>query len=628
MYNVSTKFHEAMRARKRRIYAKVEIAYTDPKMDTTINVAANENANISFPAQTADNLERPTRKFASLDGSWDLTEDYELYRPGDQIGWWSEQLADSNGNFTSPYPVLTVTFASRPIREFKVIGDSARVEYPVNFTIKLYDEEDNILHTETVTGNDKVAWNKKLEQEVTEVTKMKLEILKWSHAGRQAKIIEFFTNINEVYEGDDIFSINYIEQKEVSHGSLPIGNISSNEITISLNNKSRKFDAGNKQSSLYNLVKPNRKIKAWLGTEDELVPLGVFWSGDWSVPEDDIYAKTTGRDRLDQLRKTDYTTNTVQINISAYDLFEDILRDAGLVVGEYWIDEELKNIIFPYSHFEDKSHREALRIVAEASLAQVYCDREGVIRVEGIEYIEALIEEKKGVYFLKGQFPAETDVIEAYGIGADDYYKKDNPPRISEIANHIEVETNPLVPKGIEEVYRSDEQITVTGTETITIYYNKSPCIDAVAYLVGTGTIENVNYYAWGAEITVSNGTFEIVVNAKHLVAANKEKAIAEDADSIFENGYMPYKFPSNPLIQTYSRAEFIANKLLQSYKDPKRSLTMEWRGNPALLLNDLISVPDYQKNGEDERGYFITTQQEYDYDGGLEANLDGKRAF
>ena len=81
-----------------------------------------------------------------------------------------------------------------------------------------------------------------------------------------------------------------MEEKEVSQGSLPIGNISSNEIDIKLNNKNRKFDAGNTQSSLYGLLKANRKIKAWIGIEQdggakELVPLGVFWSGDWKAPE-------------------------------------------------------------------------------------------------------------------------------------------------------------------------------------------------------------------------------------------------------------------------------------------------------------------------------------------------------
>ncbi len=41
----------------------------------------------------------------------------------------------------------------------------------------------------------------------------------------------------------------------------------------------------------------------------EYVPLGTFWSGDWSAPEDGVYAQTTGRDRLELLRKSTYSTS-------------------------------------------------------------------------------------------------------------------------------------------------------------------------------------------------------------------------------------------------------------------------------------------------------------------------------
>ena len=58
--------------------------------------------------------------------------------------------------------------------------------------------------------------------------------------------------------------------------------------------------------------------------------------------------------------------------------------------------------------------------------------------------------------------PAETESVEAYGIGPDDYYRKDNPAKISEIANRIEVETQPLAPEPIKEVYKSNEQITLS----------------------------------------------------------------------------------------------------------------------------------------------------------------------
>lgn len=637
MYPVTQDFHNKMKATTRRIYAKVQIDYTDPFLDQSISVQASENSNISYLAQTADNIQEPSGKIFSLDGSCVLDGSYVLAPTEEdaetkQMGWWGEQLAQEDGSFLEPYPTLTATFFSRPIHSLKVVGDSARGEWPVNFIINLYDENNNLLYTETVSNNTEIEWIKQIEP-VTQVTKMELVITKWSHAGRQVKIVEFFTSIQEVYEGDDIMLIHLLEEREVSQGSLPVGNISSNEIDIRLYNRNRKFDAGNKNSPLYETLKANRRIKAWIGTGDEWVPLGTFWSGDWDIPENDIYAGTTGRDRLELLRKSTYSNSQVLQNKTLYELAEMVLQDAELTTDEYWIDTELQEYVVPYAYFESQSHREALRKIAEACLGQVYCDREGIIRIEGPSYTENKAKQAIGIYFLEGAYPAEIDTVEAYGIGPDDYFSKNNPLNWSEIANYIEVETQPLRPDAEEEVYRSNDPVSINAgeTKTITTFYNSTPCIDAVASIEGTGEIVDATYYAWGATVKVysdTTGTFTLVINAKPLKVLNKEKAIAQDEESITDNGKLRYEFPKNPLVQTLDVAQRIADKLLQYYKNPRRDVSIEWRGNPALELGDIITVPDYQRNNVDSRGYYYITKQELEYDGGLRATLEGRRAL
>ena len=267
MYAISSEFIDRIKAQTRRIYGKIQIDYTDPFLDQSITVSANENANISYPEQTADNALKPTGKIASLDGSWVLDGSYILAEKDTQLGWWGSQLAGAGGAFMAPYPALTILIASRPIQSLKVVRDCERAEYPVDFTIKLYDADNTLLYTETITDNTLVNWNKSITT-VTQVAKMVLEITKWSHVGRQAKVVEFFTSIQEIYYGDDIIMINLLEEREVSQGSLPVGNISSNEIDIRLYNADRKFDAGNTQSPLYQTLKQNRRIRAWLGTDD------------------------------------------------------------------------------------------------------------------------------------------------------------------------------------------------------------------------------------------------------------------------------------------------------------------------------------------------------------------------
>ena len=273
MYPVTSDFLDKMKADRRRVFARVEIDYTDPFIDQSIEIEASEQANVSYPQQTADGVDQTTRKYACLDGTWDLTTgEYHLAPSANmltryQMGWWGAQFADQDGYFASPYPTLTVRHLPRPIRQLKVVGDTAREEYPVDFNIRLYGPDDTLLKTETVTGNDQVSWSKTLESQVLDVAKQVLEITKWSLPGTCAKIIEFFTSIREVYETGDLVSIRLLEEREVSQGSLPVGNISANEVTIALNNESKKFDIDNENSPLKNLLKPNRRIQVWLGID-------------------------------------------------------------------------------------------------------------------------------------------------------------------------------------------------------------------------------------------------------------------------------------------------------------------------------------------------------------------------
>lgn len=636
---------------------RIQIDYTDPFLDQSIETEANEIVEATSTDQTANNIENPTQKWASLDGSWELGEYWLMPADGSaQTGWWGKSFADEGGYFTDPYPTLTMTFFSRPIHRLKTVGDSLKEEYPVDFTIRLYDEQENVLHEEVVTNNTFINWTKNIEP-VLQVVKMELSIQKWSHPGRQAKILEFFTSVRQTYEGDDILLISLLEDRDVADGSLPIGNISANEIEVRLNNIDNRFDAGNTESSLYQLLKANRRIQAWIGLdlldepdyifdgnedltdhevdseatidgdshvaelfnfmfgmtpeyteETEWKPLGTFWSGDWEVPEGEIWAHTVGRDRMELLRKSTFSISQVLKDTNLYELAEMVLQDAE--VDDYWIDPELKEYTIPYAWFEPVTHRSALRTIVEACLGQAYCSRDNIIRVEGPS-------------FLKDE-RTQSQIT----ITQDDYFNKDQPVKWSEIANYIEVETKPLRPDTFQEVYRMNEpeEIGAGESQTLTIHYNEPPVIDAIASVEGTGTITNVNYYAWGANVTVSSNTageFILVIEGRPLKVLNKERVVVEDSESIIDNGRLRYKFPDNHLVQRRVVAQKIANGLLV-FANPRRDIELEWRGNPALELADRFTAPDYKDVNEAD---FHIVSQSLEFDGGLTSTIKGRRA-
>lgn len=993
MYAVTQDFMERMRADKRRVDAKITIDYTNPLIDQSIAVSASEQANVSYPQQTADTVLFPTHKWASLDGSWVLDGSYHLApAPKDltryQFGWWSAQLAGPDGSFTEPYPALTVTHIPRPVHRLRVVGDSARGEYPVDFRIDLYGPDDTLLRSEVVTGNTVVEWSMTLPAPVLDVAKQVLTLTRWSHPGRQAKILEFFTSIQETYYSGDVIEIRLLEEREASQGSLPVGNISSNEISLRLANESGKFDVTNRQSPLWGLLKPNRRIRAWLGLRgagdlwgdgwyapfdrdlavarrdgavqepllgyvatlrpgegrvggavaveegttnlvdfdvafrswsssnsnmaslttktgrhsfrvqgtstvpgaysyiypayattnvlhsasswvrnlnskplevrlrirdgsngellsdnvvvvvppgqelpirvtsyspvslnqvtvawnvysdpddgtvdaeiymcqleakpfatsfvdgtraagvlrysasgiinpdagtiafwyrpefdlsliqdhstspkliqvgdyhkngsftlwhysnpgrlslyvrgqdatgwtasgtvspsdtgfarskwsyvavtwdglnwavyvdgrrvlsltssqplgridsdiwqfahgspkysqlfdellilpyaaseehiarlyaqtrplyDEWVPLGTYWSLDWDSPDDTLEAQVRARDRLELLRKSTYQPGSVQQNVSLYTLAEQVLQDAGLQPGEYVIDPALQQTVIPWAWLSPTSHREALRIIAEAALAVVYADRDGVVRIEGL-----------------GSVP-ETPVVEITG---DDYFPPLRAPsRQDQVANEIVVATQPLRPADTpQEVYRSTTPITVPAGQTVTVTakYGQPPVIEAVASLDAPPgvSITAATYYAWGAEVGIQNtgasqADVTLVITGRPLSVQGGEQVVARDEQSIIENGTLRYQYPDNSLVQTLQQAQAIAQALLASAKDPRRDIEVEWRGNPALELGDRVTVV-----GQDVH----VIRQEITWAGALSARLVGRR--
>ena len=361
-------------------------------------------------------------------------------------------------------------------------------------------------------------------------------------------------------------------------------------------------------------------VTVTLDQAGEMVPLGVYWTGDWHTNEREGYVKTTARDRMELLRTSTYSASQVAVNTTLHSIAVAILQDAGLTAAEYRVDTELQGYSIPYAWFDPQSHREALRKIAEACPGQVYCDRDGRVVVEGPSALA-----RQGA-FIMPSFPA---LVASENITADRYFTVNRPLRWGEVANYIEVDTQPLHLDVVTEVHRSNEPVPIAAgqTLTLTVYYNHVPSIEAVASLVDApvgAAITAATYYAWGADVTITSpaaGTFVLVINAKPMKVLNKERAIAQDNASIREHGTLSYTFPGNPLVQTFTMAQRIADTLLRFYRDPRRDVEVDWRGNPALTLGDVVVVPDF-----DARHHYYVVRQTMDYMGALRGNLSGRK--
>lgn len=599
----------------RKILGKVEIQYTDSLRDSGITITSSGVGNGTFNLQAFDNQEEPSHKYLEVDHG--LT-DGTFYTAPDtikqgSIGWWSDAESDSSGNF-SPAVWIQGVFTPRPFTDLKLVGDSLLNEYAVDFTIKLYQADDVLVHTETVTGNTLVEWIEGIAT-FEDIVKVKAEITKWSKANACAKVLELFSVYVETYEGDDLLKITLLEEREYQGATIPLGNISANEISVRFNNADRHFDPDNPASPIRDLIVKNRLIKPYLGIDVlgtvTWVALGKFWSVEWDVPSEDIYSEVRGLDKLEFLRTTEYSISTVLQNQSLAYLALLVFQDSGLADNEYYIDPALDDINVPYAWFDPMGHRDALKKIAEAGLAVLYSDRGGIIRLE---------------------IPVN-QVSSAFTFNRSNFFTRDQPLAWNELANYVVVEATPYTPDTEVEVYSASEDVVVPAGEQVTIecIFSKSPCVDVGSPTLSGATnthVESSTVYSWCATVVLhNNGAASetitgLVIRGKPLVNNGSIRAIAQDASSILINGKSALATISNEFIQTSARAQEIANALLAVYKDPRKDIVLEARGVPTLELGDRITAPLFGLTNAD----YCIIRQNIEWDGGLDVTITGQR--
>lgn len=436
MIITSPEYRAAITSDSRKVFGRVTVDYSDPFMPDEATVPEPQIfPNISILAS-------------------DAVDFNTLHEVGDgrvisQQGWRTNWVSGTGGAFTVP-PVLTYYWAEQMprMRGLRVAGNPGSGQFPVDFTWRLYEDDFTHIQRDEINVRDNTLMDWTHTGSWTNIKRMELIIWRWSHVGQPVHIVEAFPQISETYDDSTLVLCDLLEERELTLGGLPVGNVSANEISIQLDNLHRRFDAGNRNSPLYGLLRPGRRIRAWLGagTPIQWIPLGVFWSGEWHASAADLFAQTTGRDRLDLLTLTTYTTSVIRHNVSLRTLAIDVLTDAGLSPTEYWVDPALDSIMVPVAWFEPTSHREALRQIAEASLGQVYCDRFGVIRVEGVSWV--LGQES---FVGPGQVGAQVT-----SITSDNFTHMDAPIKWGELANVIDVETMPLVPTSYTETIQGE----------------------------------------------------------------------------------------------------------------------------------------------------------------------------
>jgi hypothetical protein len=300
-------------------------------------------------------------------------------------------------------------------------------------------------------------------------------------------------------------------------------------------------------------------------------PKGVYWSRDWSMPEQGTGASASALDRLGLLREAEYNgigniddpeaaaEDTWWNGASLYDVAANVLEDlqANYMEDlEFSIDEGLREVTVPYAFFARQSYFDVIKTIAQAGLAYAFMDT-----------------------------PEPEEIAAAAARGNTS---------CADILRIIRLEnfTGGGLPDGAAETLAKRDYIT------------KNPVVrrDDVANDV---TVPYTAYVIQGGKPQKAGGD-------------PPPRVTVSDPGSILEHGRIRYEFPENTLVQTEERAGEIAAAILAAFAGAPRTAEIETFGDVTRRVGDILEVPEYQKRGIDARGLYAVTRLSTDFGDGL----------
>lgn len=593
--------NELMNAPVRDIQARVSIIYLNPLYEQSVSISSDTTDPISNAEELVDTEGYPTYKWFTfgnnkLDNTYHFAE--ETYSGDYKTGWWSTLASDANGEFAAPYPGVNLTFNKQDILAFSLYGDKLTHNYPVDFDIYFYDEYDVLQHTLNITNNIEEIYTVQINY--TDIAKITIDIKKINLPNTKARLLEASILVIYIYDEADIIGLDILEELSYKQNGVNIGGISANELTLELQNTSNLFDINNPNSPIQDLMLRNKRIEVELGVKSNGGYIwhraGTYYSTAWKVNPANLSVTTTGLDRLESLRTSEFKTGQLYVDKSLTWLFTTILADSELESYNYNIDSNLDTIIVPFVWLGKMSHREALQELCKASTVLVYVDRDNVIQIKKIT--------------------PTVDVKFAFN-DTQNVFNVIYPSAWNEEINSLSIITHTYEISSLITVGSMTETLTLTPSEKFTLEINFSSDdvsdIQTPAYTKDADIqVNSVDLYCWGAIIEFENiGTSnasitEVTIQGKPLLEINSSIVTASNDTSIATKGINKQSY-THKFIQGISYGQSLANELFTSISNERFDITLDNRGHIGLRLEDKITYYDDKYDITTE--YMITKQ-------------------
>lgn len=492
-----------------------------------------------------------------------------------KVGWKGTYLSDEDGLLATP-EVITVTYNEVvSATNYWLLSDE--YNYPVDFLMEVYAGSSWLTLVDVHSNGTEKYYYRHATQDISA---FRLTITRISAVGESAFVVESGVITTLVFEDKDLMNIDLLEELAPEVGR-PFGSFSSNECTCTIANLEGRFLPLNTSSPFYGLLRPSLRFRPYLGVEIsdlsfECVPLGVFYSEDWSCHSNTALFPLSGYDALAEIAELDAPTMRGFVDVSLKDLIEILLDKIGYTSGLRTVDAALDAIDLVFGYLPNDKVRASFEQISLAGLCAICMDRVGHIAVRQITSTGAPL-------------VSWTDMNMLLDI--------DNPQQFNDVYASVIVKYYlPTASLEKELLYLSLD--TIVAETTWGPYTFPNAPIASIASI----QLEPFTSFPWPVvrygtnemTLTINNNDTPMTIT---VLVTGKEMTLNKVSKTFTNTNLNPQITRSTPidctLIQSEANATTIGEDFLTYVSDPTSNLIIRSRGDPALELLDLITVDD-----------------------------------
>ncbi len=591
MLSTTTEFQDELTTltKARDLYGKVEFRQIDTTAFADCTPTSSSTDAISDINLINNDLDNPAINYATFENDrWVLDGSFKLLPSSSflDMGWWGDFSNASNitTKLFTPNITITRTFTiDHSSIGITIFFDTLNNEYAEDFDIKYYDSSNALIQTTNVIANTESLYVD--EFEVSNYRKVEIVLKKWCLGGRRARISEVLAGVSKEYSKSNGKLITFTQNEELD---VTLSKIVPTSLDFSIDNQSKEYDILN-PTGIYSYLQKTQEINCYIGAMIdgyiEYVSLGKFYLEDWKTNQNALEAKFSAIDILGLIEKKTYYKGLKQ-SITLYDLAVDVLQDYGLTTDNYNIDSSL-SAITTTNFLPVCNYKEALQHIAIMSRCTVYVDRLGILQIKPINVISS------GVTILRSGMRQPTPDI-----------------TLSKLVKQVDVETTTIT-TAVATTTIATSTVNITGTQSFWVIYDK-PASNLSASL-DIGTIDSIDYYTNACYITISHtGTVVITVTGKELTLSS---SLSTSLTGETDGETISIK---SQLIDNTTIADLVGAYMVARYNE-RNLLTVEWRGNPSLTLDDIVDMETNFSTTTNKR----IVKQSYEYNGGLKSRLE-----